>query len=128
MVNLKIMIDFKIIFICLSVSLLSFWTVRNSTLGMIKRIGYNSRYYPKFYKNPSKWMKKIFALKNNPIPMFLYVELYISIAFVAIGPINAIISLIDYNREVVGIIFITHMCLIIGDTIFLLIMSMVYQK
>lgn len=122
------MIDFDFIFICLAVSFLSFWTVRNSALGMIKRIGYNSRYYPKFYKTPSKWMQKIFALKNNPIPKFLYAELYMSIIFGVIGPVNAIISLIDYSQKVVGIILITHMCLIIGETIFFSIMSIIYQK
>ena len=60
------------IFFYLGAAVLSCVSCRNSTVGMIKEIGINprSRYYPKHYITPKRWMRNIFHIKQRVIPRY----------------------------------------------------------
>lgn len=117
------------IFVFLGFSILSSMSCRNAAIGMIERIGTNSPYYPKGYTIPAKWVRTIFKLKQRLIPKYFYFELILSLFFAALGPVNLIICLIvDFSPNIVGILVMTHVCLVIVDMIFFSIMSFLLNK
>lgn len=64
--------DSWFIFAFLAFTLLSSFNCRNSTKGMIDQIGINKRFYPKQYITLQSSIRKIFNIKNNAIPKFLF--------------------------------------------------------
>ncbi len=112
--------DFEVIFVFFALSLLSFFNCRNSTIGMIVRIGINMRFYPKHYKVLHRKLKNFFRIKNTTIPKFLFYELFVSILFAILGPINTGIYLcFNENKELVGNLLMLHIILIIINLIYL---------
>lgn len=87
------MADFELIFFYLGATVLSCVSCRNSTVGMIKEIGINprSRYYPKHYITPKRWMRNIFHIKQRVIPRYLYFELLVSLFFLILGLLNTVL-------------------------------------
>lgn len=112
----------------LGISMLSSLTAKNSAIGMIKRIGINSHYYPKKYVFPSKRFKKLFSITAASIPRYLYNELLISILFAALGPINLIIIAVIYYGNTPGFLLLFHVCLIVLDMMYFSIMSAIFMK
>lgn len=116
-------------FIFLGISFLSFFTFRNSTVGMIERTGTNTRYYPKHYIVPQRWVKKLFGIKDRVIPKYLYRELFLSIFFAILGPINiAIYVCAGSNKDIGGWLVMLHVCLMLSNTIYFLVMSYFFSK
>ena len=116
--------DFGYVFMFLGISILSSLNCRNSAIGMIERIGTNSRHYPKGYTNPAKWVRTLFKIKQRVIPRYLYFELIVSLIFALIGPINLIICVaVDCDPNVVGILVMIHICLVVINMIYFLILS-----
>ena len=66
------------------------------------------------------------------MPKFLFFELIMSLIFAALAPINLIISasvtLADLPRSIIGILIMIHVCLIIVNEIFIIIMSFIMQR
>ena len=121
--------DFGYVFMFLGISILSSLNCKNSAIGMIERIGINSRHYPKGYANPAKWIRSLFKIKQRVIPRFLYFQLILSLVFALMGPINLIICIaVDCSPDIVGILVMLHCCLIIIDTIYFAIMSFLLGK
>ena len=121
--------DSGYIFIFLGISILSSINCKNSSIGMIKKIGMNSIYYPKGYIVPGKWIKTVFKLTQRLIPRYFYFELILSLFFAALGPINIMICLIaDGSTNVVGVLIMIHICLVIVNTIFFSITSSLMKK
>ena len=119
--------DYIILF--LSISILSSATCKNSAIGMIERIGTYSKYYPKWYIAPAKWVRTIFKIKQRLIPGYLYFELILSLVFAALGPVNLIICIIvDFSTNVVGILVMIHCCLILVEMIIFSVMSFIMKK
>lgn len=118
--------DFEVIFVFFALSLLSFFNCRNSTKGMIVRLGINMRFYPKHYKVLHRKLKRFFRIKNTTIPQFLFYELFVSILFAILGPINTIIYLCYNNKELVGHLIMLHIILIIINFIYFAINSTVF--
>ena len=111
--------DFGYIFMFLGISILSSMNCKNSAIGMIESVGKTSRHYPKWYIRPARWVRKLFNIKQHEIPRCLYFELFLSIFFALLGPINLIICAVaDCAPSVVGILLISHACLIIINTVF----------
>lgn len=120
---------FDYIFVFLGIAVLSCMSCRNSTVGMIKEIGTNSRYYPKHYIIPKRWMKNLFHIKQCVIPRYLYFELLLSLFFLFLGLLNIVICIaVDCDMSIVGILIMFHICLIIGNMIFFSSMSLLFKK
>ena len=120
---------FELIFFYLGATVLSCMDCRNSAVGMIKEIGINSRYYPKHYIIPKRWMKNLFHIKHRVIPRYLYFELLVSLFFLSLGLINIVISIVvGSDKSITGILVMFHGCLIIVNLIFFLIMSWLFKK
>ena len=116
--------DFGYVFMFLGISILSCLNCKNSAIGMIERLGINSRIYPKGYINPAKWVRQLFKLKQSVIPRYLYFELILSLVFALIGPINLIISVaVDCDPDIVGMLVMFHICLVIINMIYFSILS-----
>lgn len=118
----------ELIFFYLGITVLSFMNCRNSTVGMIKEIGIDSRYYPKHYIIPKRWMRNFFHINQRTIPRYLYFELLVSLSFLILGLLNtAIFIAVDCDKPITGILFMSHICLIIINMIFFSIMSLIYK-
>lgn len=125
------MVDFELIFFYLGATVLSCINCRNSTVGMIKEIGINprSRYYPKHYIIPKRWMRNLFHIKQRAIPRYLYFELLVSLLFLVLGLLNIVIFIaVGCDKSITGILIIFHICLIIINMIFFSIVSLIFKK
>ena len=125
------MVESEFIFFYLGVTVLSFFSCRNSTVGMIKEIGINSqsRYYPKHYIIPKRWMRKFFHINQRTIPRYLYFELLVSVFFLILGLFNtAIFIVVGCDKPIAGILFMFHICLIIINAIFFSITSLIFKR
>lgn len=120
---------FELIFFYFGAVVLSYMNCRNSTVGMIKEIGTSSRYYPKHYIIPKRWMKKLFQIKQHAIPRYLYFELLVSLFFIILGLTNIVIFIaVGCDKPITGILIMFHFCLIIINGIFFSIMSLFFKK
>lgn len=120
---------FEFIFFYLGATVLSYMDCRNSAVGMIKEIGINSRYYPKHYIIPKRWMKNLFHIKQRAIPRYLYFELLLSLFFLILGLLNIVIFIaVGCDKSINGILIMFHFCLIIINMIFFSIMSWLFKK
>ena len=125
------MADFELIFFYLGATVLSCVSCRNSTVGMIKEIGITprSRYYPKHYITPKRWMRNIFHIKQRVIPRYLYFELLVSLFFLILGLLNTVLFIaVVCDKSITGILIISHICLITINMIFFSIMSWVFKR
>lgn len=123
------MVDFELIFFYLGATVLSCINCRNSTVGMVEEIGINSRYYPKHYIIPKRWVRKLFHIKQHSIPRYLYFELLVSLSFLILGLLNIVIFIaVGCDKSITGILIIFHICLIIINMIFFSIVSLIFKK
>lgn len=121
--------DFGYVFMFLGISILSSLNCKNSAMGMIERIGINSRYYPKHYIIPKRWIRNFFQIKPRVIPRYLYFELLVSIFFLILGLLNLVIFIaVGCDKSITGILIMFHICLIIINMIFFSIMSWLFKK
>ena len=99
---------------------------------MTEDIGINSRFYPKHYIILKKWMRKLFHIKQHVIPRYLYLELLVSLFFFILGVFNTVIFIavvvVGFDKAIVGYLIMFHMCIIIINTIFFTIMSLIFKK
>lgn len=118
-----------IIFIFLGIAFLSGLNCKNAAVGMIKELGLRPEYDPKHYAVPKRWMRKLFHIHQRVIPRYLYFELYLSLCFFALGPLNVGISIaVDFDKMITGILVQLHIWLILINLIFYAIMSTIYKK
>lgn len=119
----------KYFFMYFCFSFLSSLGTRNSAIGLISEIGTVSRYYPKRYIAPARWVKRLFKIQRRLIPRFIYFELLLSLFYAALCPINTLISVIvEFDPFVCGVLAMIHMALIIFDTVYMVIMSHVMKR
>ena len=130
LVRLEVRImDLGCIYVYLGIAVLSFLTFKNLAVGQIEEIGISSRYYPKHYIKPKRWIRNIFHIKKHKIPRYLYFELLLSLFFLALGPLNIVICVaVDGENFVSGMLVMFHSCLIIVNVIFIAIMTLLYFK
>ena len=120
---------FETIILFLSISLMSSLACKNTTTYMIKEIGYKPLGTPKGYAIPSKWIRRLFKIKEYRIPLYLYFELYLSLFFASLGPINILIwGISNFSTIIAGYLAMFHICLVIVDTIILSIMSIILKR
>ena len=119
----------KYFFMYLGFSILSSWECRKTALRLITEIGTVSRYYPKRYIASARWVKRLFKIKRRLIPRFIYFELFLSLFFAALCPINTLICAISgFDPIVTVVLAMIHMALIIFDTVYMVIMSHVMKR
>ena len=112
-----------------ALAFLSCVSFRNTTVALIEEIGISSRYYPKHYITPKRWIRNIFHIKKHRIPRFLNFELLLSLFFLALGPLNIVIyTAVDGDKFISGMLVMFHMCLIIINSIFLAVMTLLYKR
>ena len=122
---------FDVITIYLGVTFLASWNCRNLTVGRIKEIGINhrSRYYPKHYITPKRWMRKLFDIKQRVIPRYLYFELFVSLFYVILGPLNIVITIaVGVDTNIAEILFLSYLGLLMVNVIYHCIMSHRFKK
>ena len=122
--------DFGYIFMFFAIAFLSSMECKNSAIVMIENVGKTSRHYPKWYIRPARWVRKLFNIKHqHEIPRYLYFELFLSIFFALLGPINLIICAATHcNPSVVGILLMFHASLISINMEFYSIMSLLLKR
>ena len=122
-------IDSSIHFVFIGGGLFAFIGFRNAIRGMITEIGRNPKFFPKKYIAVPKLLKRIYNIRQQFVPRFLYYECYISIGFLILSPIEMVLY---YCREDDGLLaswmlFAHIWCFIINMIVFL-IMSAIYKK
>ena len=117
------------IYLYSALAFLSCVSFRNTTVALIEEIGISSRHYPKHYVAPKRWIRNIFHIKKHKIPRYLYFELLLSLFFLALGPLNIVICVaVDGENFVSGMLVMFHSCLIIINSIFLAVMTLLYKR
>lgn len=121
--------DFKFVLFQLGMSILTSMNCKNSADEMVKEIGVNPKFYPKYYTFPSTRMKKWFNIKQRAIPKFLYCEYYISLFLALLGPMTAIAYICTNGRGRIALwLFMLHVCIGVADRIYFLILSTILKK
>ena len=108
------------LFVYLMFTVVIYRDCRNLALIRIKDIGiiHRSRYYPKHYITPKRWMRKLFDIKQRIIPRFLYFELFVSLFYVILGPLNIVITIaVGVDTNIAGILFMSYLGLIMVNVI-----------
>ena len=107
----------------------SFLAFKIAAMELMEEIGISSRYYPKHYVAPKRWIRNIFHIKEHKIPRFLNFELLLSLFFLTLGPLDIVIyAAVDGDKSISGILVMLHMCLIIINSIFLAVMTLLYKR
>ncbi len=119
----------EVICIYCIMAVLSFLTFKNLAVGQIEEIGISSRYYPKHYITPKRWIRNIFHIKKHKIPRYLYFELLLSLFFLALGPLNIVIyTAVDGDKFIGGMLVMFHSCLALINMVFIAIMTLLYKR
>ena len=120
---------FKAIPLFFGISLLSSWGCRNSAIEMMQTLGVDTQRYPNRYIKPARWVRKLFQIKQRVVPRYLYFQLFLSLFYAALFPINLIICIV-VNRFpiVVGILLWFHGGLILVDRIIFLTVIFFMQR
>ena len=71
--------------------------IRKSALDNIRRIGFNSGYYPKRYVVLPRWIRKRFKIEQRMIPRFSFFELLLAMLFLVCAVGLAIYTLVSAN-------------------------------
>lgn len=104
----------EVIYIYCIMAVSSFLAFKIAAMELMEEIGISSRYYPKHYVAPKRWIKNIFHIKKHKIPRFLNFELLLSLFFLALGPLNIVICVaVDGDKFISGMLVMFHICLII---------------
>lgn len=122
---------FDVIILYSSVMFLAARNFRSLTVEGIKKIGINhrSRYYPKHYITPKRWMRKLFDIKQRVIPRFLYFELFVFLFYLILGPLNIAITIaVGVDANIAGILFMSYLGLIMVNVIYHCIMSHRFKR
>ena len=77
--------------------LFSFGGIRKSALDNIRRIGFNSGYYPKRYVVLPRWIRKWFKIEQRMVPRFSFFELLLAMLYLVCAVGLAIYSLVSAN-------------------------------
>lgn len=117
------------IYLYSALAFLSCVSFRNTTVALIEEIGISSRYYPKHYITPKRWIRNIFHIKKHKIPRYLYFELLLPLFFLALGPLNIVIyTAVDGDKFIGGMLVMFHSCLALINMIFIAIMTLLYKR
>ena len=111
---------FDVIILYSSVTFLASWDCGDMTVKRIKEIGINhrSRYYPEHYITPKRWMRMLFDIKQRVIPRFLYFELFVSLFYVILGPLNIAITIaVGVDTNIASILLLSYLGLIMVNVI-----------
>lgn len=79
-------------FILLLVTCYSSFDCQRFTKQMQNKVGIVMRHYPKRYIVPKRWIRKLFGMNSQPIPKYLYFELFVSIIYALLGSIYIILA------------------------------------
>ena len=119
----------EVIYIYCIMAVSSFLAFKIAAMELMEEIGISSRYYPKHYVAPKRWIKNIFHIKKHKIPRFLNFELRLSLFFLALGPLNIVIyTAVDGDKFIGGMLVMFHSGLILINMIFIAIMTLLYFK
>lgn len=116
------------VFIFLGIATLSSLTCRNAAVGMIEQFCPKSCHHRMRYTSLPKWMQKRLGVRKARIPWYLAAELYCSLFFAALGPINLVASAIAcFDKTTVGCLIMIHVFLIILECVISVVLSAIYQ-
>lgn len=117
------------IYLYSALAFLSCVSFRNTTVALIEEIGISSRYYPKHYITPKRWIRNIFHIKKHKIPRYLYYELLLSLFFLMLGLFNIVVCIVtDGEAFITGVLVMVHFCLAGVFIILFLIVGALYKR
>lgn len=120
---------FKAIPLFFSISLMSSLGCRNSAIEMMQILGVDTQRYPKRYIKPARWVRKLFNIKQRVVPRYLYFQLFLSLFYAALFPINLIICIVaNCAPNVAGVLVMFHVGLILVDRIIFITVSFFMQR
>lgn len=106
---------------------LIFYCWWNATKGMIKKIGIVQKLYPKHYITPCRCIKKLYGIKSNIIPKYLYYMCYVTIVYFFLGPVELLCYLLDRDGRSASIMMLLHLLFVIVNAIIFVISSLIFQ-
>lgn len=113
-------------------ALLSLFATYGSIGGIrnvIQKIGYNSKFFPKYYVKPNRRIAKLLGINRRLIPKHLYYEYFVVIIYVILFPISTAIYWNTNGDEQVRKILFYVYALIMGiEIVYSMICLMVYRK
>lgn len=116
-------------FMLIGIAFLTSFFCRNIALETIGNTGTNSRLFPKHFTQPPRWLRKFFRIKDRVIPKHLVFELYLSIFFAALGPLNLMIYLCSgCSSFVLGVLTMVHIGLLLANILFFFIMTAIFKS
>lgn len=113
----------------IGLGLFTFIGFRNAIRGMVTEIGRNPKFFPKKYIAVPKMLKKLFNIRQQFVPRFLYYECYISIVFLILSPIEmALYCCANDNGVLASWVLLFHVWCSILNIIVFLVFSAIYKK
>lgn len=99
---------------------------------VVNDIGINSRFYPRHYAKPCRWLRKLFSIKQRMVPNFILFEYYLCLFFVLLYPLKWLALYLAYCLEaghrIVAFIEIVPTLLHFLNTCCYLIVYSIYKK
>jgi len=120
--------DFGYVILFILLSFLSGFGNKRSSIRMIERFGSNAQHHPQRYVTPAPWAQKLFRVENRSIHRYLYFELFLSLFYALLAPINlTICAVTGFAPHIVGTLVIFHTALILIDAIALVVFSILQR-
>lgn len=114
------------IFLFLNVIFGSIQGIRN----IIKEIGYNSKFFPKYYIKPNRRVAKLLGIYRNGklIPKHLYYAYFVVIIYMILFPISIGVYSMNRNNQVGDSLLMIYALIMIGSIVYNTICLMIYRK
>lgn len=81
----------KLIVISIIIAVMCSLSCRSMAINGDKVVRTNSKYYPKHYAIPSRWLRRLFSLPKRDMAKYFVFHLYLSLMHIAVGIINVVI-------------------------------------
>lgn len=69
---------------------------RSAAINGDKALRTNSKFFPKYYSIPPRWVRILFALPKRHMANFLVLQLYFSLIHIALGVINVAFASLNF--------------------------------
>lgn len=97
---------------------------------IIKEIGYNSKFFPKYYIKPNRKVAKILGIYRNGklIPKHLYYAYFVVVIYMVLFPISIGIYSTNRNNQVGDSLLMIYALIMGIEVVYSMICLMVYRK
>lgn len=114
-------------FILLLVTCYSSFDCQRFTKQMQNKVGIVMRHYPKRYIVPKRWIRKLFGMNSQPIPKYLYFELFVSIIYALLGSIYIILAAC-FGTKVAAALVLFHVCFAAINIGYIIVRTAIFNR